>query len=244
MASYRYRSRRSVKRLARKSQRNFVITLIIIILLAYSTITWILPFFIGSISFVQNIIKPTQNNVLKTLENSTLAPPVFNIPFEATSTSQIDIKGYGTPNSKVKLYIDDESKQTTSVGDNGTFNFENVSLSLGTNNIYGTTLDDKDKESLPSKTIKLIYDSEKPTLNISEPEDGRKIQGGDRKVKVTGNTDPNVKVFVNDNQAIVDKDGNFTYDLSLTDGNNIITIKAIDTAANITELQRTVNYTP
>lgn len=242
--AYRYRSRRSIKKLARRSRRNFVVTLIISTLLIYSTVTWILPSFIGSISFIKNIIKPTQKNILKSSENASLAPPVLNIPFEATNTARIDIKGFATPNSKVKLYIDDEPRQTTDVADDGAFNFENITLSLGTNNIYGTTFNTTNKESLSSKTIKLIYDNEKPPLNIFEPEDDKKIQGGDRKVKVAGQTDPGIKVFVNDNQVIVNSNGNFAYDLPLTDGDNTITIKAIDTASNITESQRLVNYIP
>lgn len=240
---YRYRSARYSKRLARKSRRNFLITLIIIIALIYTTITWILPNFVSGIGFVKNIIKPAQKAPLQSSDTSPLAPPVLNIPFEATNSAQINIKGFGTPNSQVKLYLDDDLKQTIDTESDGSFNFEDVSLFLGTNNIYGKTVD-QGKESLPSKTIRLVYINEKPNLAISEPEDNKKIQGGDKKVKVSGKTNPGVKVFVNGTQAIIDFEGNFKFDVTLNEGDNTISVKAVDVASNTTEIQRRVIYNP
>lgn len=242
--SYKYRSRRSIRRLQRKSKRNFIFTLIIIAILGYSTLTWVLPNFIGGIGFVKNKINPPQKTIVQASNTSNLAPPVINIPYEATNSAQIDIKGFGTPNSKVKLYIDDETKQTIDVEGDGSFTFPNVSLNLGTNNIYTTSVDDRNKESLPSKTIKLIFDNQQPPLSINQPEDNKKIQGGDKKVTVSGKTDPGIYVFINGTQVIVDKEGNFSSDQSLNEGNNTISIKAVDIATNVTEIQRQVNYTP
>lgn len=241
---YKYQSRRSAKRLARKSKRNFIITLILIALLVYFTFTWMLPSFIGGVGFIKGIVKPSQKTSINLVENITLAPPVLNIPYEATNTAQIDIKGYGTPNSKVKLYLDDEAKQTVSVLEDGSFTMQNITLSLGTNNIYGKTIDDQEKESLPSKTIKLNFDNEKPPLSINEPEDGKIIQGGDKKVEVSGKTDLGIQILINGSQIIVDKDGNFRTDQSLDEGDNIITIKALDLASNSTEVQKKVIYKP
>lgn len=242
--AYRYRSRRSVKRLARKSRRNFIVTLIIVILLIYSAITWVLPFFVNSIGFITNIIKPPQKKIIRSFENPALAPPVLSIPYEATNTAQIDIKGFGTPGSKVKLYIDELDKQTVDVSGDGSFILQNVMLAIGTNNLYGTTVDDQNKESLPSKTIRLIYIYENPILEVNEPEDGKAVQGGDKKIKVSGKTSPNVKIFINDSQVIVDRDGNFSADQPLNEGGNTISIKAIDTASNTTGIQRQITYTP
>lgn len=242
--AYRYTSRRSMKRLARKSRRNFIITLILIVFLIYATLTWVLPYFIGSVGFVKNIVKPPKTTMPQTIQNSSLAPPVLNIPYEATNSAQINISGFGNPNSKVKLYIDDESKQTVDVSSDGSFIFENVDLSLGTNNIYATTVDEQNKESLPSKTLKLLYDNAKPYLNLSSPDDNKIIQGGDKKVTVSGKTDTGVQIFINGSQTIVDKDGNFSTDIILNEGDNSISIKAVDSASNSTETERKVTYKP
>lgn len=242
--SSRYRSRRSARRLARKSKQRFIVTLVIIIFLIYATLNWILPYFIGGVGVVKNFIKPSQSLTPQTAQNASLAPPVLSIPFEATNSSQIDIKGFGTPNSKVKLYLDNEPLQTIDIASDGTFTFTNVTLNLGTNNIYGTTLDEKEKESLPSKTIKLFFDNEKPPLTINEPEDNKTIQGGDKKVKVSGKTDAGVNIYVNGTQIIVDRNGNFSTDQNINEGDNTISIKAVDTASNSTETERKVIYKP
>lgn len=239
--AYKYRSRRAVKRLKRKSKRNFLITLVILGLLVYATINWILPYFIGGIGIVQNVIKPPKQNIES--NKSLLAPPVLNIPFEATASSMISISGFSIPNSKVTLFLDDETKDTVNVASDGSFIFENVPLVLGTNNIYGKTSDGS-KESSPSKTIRLIYDNEKPLITLFEPEDGKTIQGGDKKVKVSGKTEASAKVFLNDAQVVVDQNGNFATDIPLNDGDNAISIKASDTASNTTELQRRVIFQP
>lgn len=244
LRSYRYRSRRSVRKLARRSRRNFIITLVLIVILIYATISWVLPNFIGGIGFIKNILTPPKKITTQPSETGTLAPPVLSIPYEATNTAQIDIKGFGTPNSKVKLYLDDDPKETVDVAGDGSFTFEGVTLTLGTNNIYGKTLDDKDRESLPSKTIKIIYNNEKPSLTINEPEDNKKIQGGDKKVRVAGKTDPGVKIYINGTQGIVNSDGNFGIDQPLSDGDNIISVKAVNPATNYTEVQRKVIFQP
>lgn len=240
----RYRSRRQIKRLSRKSKWNFIISLVIIGILIYSTLIWILPNFIGGISFITNKIKPPQIKIVEQPQNSSLAPPILSIPFEATNTAQINITGYGTPGSKVKLFIDDEEKDTTDVSEDGSFSFKDISLNLGRNNIYGKTVDEENKESLASKTLQLNYINDKPNLTVSEPEDNKKIQGGDRKIKVAGKTDPGIKIYISGSQVIISNNGNFSADQPLTDGDNDILIKAEDAAGNTTEIQRRVNYTP
>lgn len=239
--AYRYRSRRSARRLARKSRRNFIVSLLLIGILIYATIQWILPSLINAIGFINSIIKPPKKVVIQ--EGSSLAPPVLNIPYEATNTAHIDIRGYAIPHTKISIYIDDNLRDSTGSSAEGSFEIKNISLSLGTNNIYGKTMED-DQQSLPSKTIKLIYDNEKPSLEIAEPEDGKTIQGGDKKVTIRGKTEPQAQVFVNDSRVITSADGTFSADLELNDGDNILTIKAIDQASNTTEIVRRVTFKP
>jgi len=241
--AYKFRSRRTVKRLARKSKRNFIITLILIAFLVYAAISWILPNLINGVRAIKNTLSPDKKVVVKT-QTPILAPPIFNIPYESTNTAQINIKGYAAPNSKVALYIDDEKKDTVDTQEDGSFEIKEIKLSLGTNNIYGKSIDEKNGESLPSKTIKIFFDNEKPTLNISEPEDNKKIQGGDKKVKIAGKTEINAQIFINDSQIIIDKDGNFQSEQLLNEGDNNFNIKAVDQSSNSTEKQIKVTYAP
>ncbi len=237
---YQYRT---AKRLQNKSKRNFIVTIIIIVILLYATVAWILPSIIGGVGFIKNFTNPS-HKVVTTSDQTTLAPPVLNIPYEATNTAQIDIAGYASPGAKVELFLDENKKQTVDVGGDGSFKFSDVSLSLGTNNIYGKTLDEKNQESLASKTLIIIFDNQKPVLNIFEPEDNRSINGGEKKVKISGKTDAGVQIFVNGNQVIVDKNGNFTTTQNLNEGDNNFDIKAVDSATNSNEISRKVIFHP
>ncbi len=240
--SYKY-NRRASRRLVRKSKRNFIISLILIIIFTYLALIWILPNFIRAIGSIKQFINPPEKKA--GLEDTTvsLAPPIFNIPYEATNTPEINISGYATPDSKIQLFIDDEEKQTSQSSSDGSFSFQNIELGLGINNIYGKTVDGDGKTSLPSKTIRVIFDNEKPLLEVSEPEDGKSIQG-ERKMKILGKTEVGAKIIINGNQVIVNGEGNFSSDQTLNDGDNIFNIKAIDSASNFTEISRRVHFTP
>lgn len=241
---YKYRSRRQARKLAHQSKRNFVVTLFLIGILGYTTLRWILPFLINGVGFVKSNLAPSKKVKTEVSQNSSLAPPVLNIPYEATNTAQIDISGYGTPHSKVTIFLEDEKKDTVEVSSDGSFEMKNFQLTLGTNNIYGKSIDDNNQQSLPSKTFKIFYDNEKPPLTVNEPEDGKKIQGGDKKIKIIGKTELGTKVFVNDSQVIVDKDGNFSSEQTLNEGDNNYNIKTLDQASNFTEISRKVIYQP
>jgi len=237
--SYR---RRSVRRIASKSKKNFLTTLIITVVMGLSLI-WLLPQFINIVGSIKETVKPAEKTLVEESDTAGLPPPILNIPFEATNTSEIDITGYSTANSKVKLFLDETEVEVVDVTTDGSFIFRNVSLNLGTNNFYGKTLDEEGKESLPSKTIRILYDNEKPSLEVREPEDNRNISG-ERKIKISGVTEINAQIYINGSQVIVDKEGNFQTELMLNDGENIFNIKAQDSASNSTEISRRVNFTP
>lgn len=242
--AYSYRSRRSVKRYTQKSKRNLIVTLILVGFLLYATLVWILPTLINGVGTVKNILHPNDKNTQNQTLDEAIAPPVLTIPFEATNSSTIDISGYSTPGQEVEVYLEDDLKDTVKVKEDGSFIFQNLELSLGTNNISGKTKNGE-KLSLSSKQFKVIFDNEKPKLEISEPEDGKEIQG-ERKIKVSGKTEgqDGVRVYINDSQVIIDKDSAFSKEFSLSDGDNIFTIKAVDSASNITEISRRISFTP
>ncbi len=240
--SSRYQYRK-FRKLQNNNKQNFFITIIIIISLLYIALFWILPNLIGGVGFIKNLITPAKK-IVNSSEQATLAPPVLNIPYEATNTAQININGYASPGSKVKLFLDDDKKQTVDVSGDGSFNIQDVTLSPGQNNIYGKTVDEKGLESLPSKTLSVIYDNEKPNLNINEPEDNKVINGGDRKVKISGKTEIRANIFINGAQVVVDLNGNFQSIQDINEGNNDFDVKAVDKALNETEISRKVIYHP
>lgn len=233
---------RSLRRLERRGNRNLIFSLILGLTLLYFLFSWGLPTLINSLSFF-NKFKPSLSKQTQIDENA-IAPPVLNIPFEATNTATIRISGYTQPTSLVEIYFDDQLKEILESGDNGKFESGSLSLSIGTNNIYGKTVDEKGNKSTPSKLIKLIYSNEKPKLELSEPPDNHQIKGGDKKLRVSGKTDPLSSVTVNGQTMIVTVEGNFSTEISLNDGENIITVAAISPIGNSTSLQRRVTFEP
>lgn len=216
-------------------------TLIIVVIALYAIISWVLPTFIGSLSFL-NHLKPTPKAVTQVAENPALAPPVLNIPYEATSTGIIAIRGYASPSTKVEIYVDDELKTTAPVQEDGSFTSDDISLSLGSNYIYGKTIDGNDNKSLASKTITISYSNEKPKLEISSPEDNQTVT--DNKITFSGTTDAgqNIIITVNGTRAIVSSDGNFSKTVNLNDGDNNISVIAINSTGNSTTISRKVTY--
>ncbi len=232
---------RSIRHREQKSQKRIIWNVVFTIVVLYLIFFWGLPALIGGLS-IFNRFKPNQSPPPAALENATLAPPVLNIPFEATNSAQIKIPGYATPNTKINIYLDDNLVTTVTSHDDGSFQSDPVNLDIGTNNIYGKTVDDKNRESLPSKPITVTYSNDKPTLSISSPDDGTQIKGGDKKVTVSGKTDPDNSVTVNGQTVVVQSDGSFSITTGINDGDNQIAIVATNSVGNTTEIQRKVTY--
>ncbi len=232
---------RSIRRSESKAKNRLIFNLVLIIVLVFVFFNWGLPFIVGNLSFL-NKFKSSKPVEVVNIDEA-IAPPVLNIPFEATNSASLAFSGYSAPNSKIQLYIDDELKSSTDTNSDGKFQTEPIDLNLGTNNIYAVTINDKEKKSLPSKTIKLTYSSDKPKLEISEPPDGIEIKG-DKKVKLAGSTDSENTVTVNGSTVIVNYDGNFQTEISLNDGENIITIVSSNNFGNTNRIEKRVKYTP
>ncbi|HCB22740.1 hypothetical protein A3H81_00730 [Candidatus Daviesbacteria bacterium RIFCSPLOWO2_02_FULL_38_18] len=234
---YRYRAARKA---AKKSKYNFLATIIIITFLLFATVNWILPNLIQGLGFIRGFFNTQTPKKITTQQSSTLAPPVLNIPYEATNSGKIMVKGYGTPKTKVLIFVDESRAGETESLEDGYFEVKDISLNLGSNSIFGKT-QGGNTDSLPSKIIKVFFDSEKPTLDIYEPGDNTEVHG-DKKVKVSGKTESGVKVFVNNRRVISNSDGTFSLDYPLNEGDNTLIIRAEDIAQNLMEIQRRVIF--
>lgn len=233
------------RRIERKSKKNFLLTLVICGFLIFILIAWFIPTFIGSLSFLNSYKQPVKNTK-SVSENASLAPPVLNIPYEATNTASIVIHGYTTPETSVEIYLNDELSTTTKSTSNGSFTSDSVNLDLGKNSISGITIDAEGNKSYGSKPIIISYSNEKPVLEITNPQDNSEIKGGDKKVTVNGKTndDQDITVTINGSRIIVSSDGTFTKILEINEGDNDISITATDKAGNTTEVKRKVVYQP
>lgn len=233
------------RRIERKSRKNFFLTLIICGVLLYILFVWFIPTFIGGLSFL-NRFKNSGTVTKSVSENALLAPPVLNIPYEATNSATISIRGYTMANTSVEIYLNDELKSTIKSTSDGSFVSDPVTLDLGKNSISGKTIDTSGNKSYGSKPIIITFSNEKPILELNNPQDNLIIKGGDKMVTVNGktNSDEEITITINGNRAIVDSEGNFSKTIDLNDGDNNIIVTATDATGNSTQTTRKVTYTP
>jgi bacillopeptidase F len=205
------------------------IVLVIILLIIFGTNILV------SFSLLVGKLTGTEEAATTTETVSYIAPPTLDIPPEATSSAKFAITGFGEPDQKVELYRNDKAVAKTTVKNNNSFRFGNVTLVSGVNTFKAKTISTDNKSSEFSNEVTISLLNKQPELSINEPQEGAIYKKSGGAVRVAGKTDPGVKVTVNDFWAIVDDEGNYTYMYTLKDGENELKIVATDDADNKTE---------
>lgn len=184
--------------------------------------------------------KPVAN---ETVQEMLLFPPVLDPTFEATNSSRITLTGFGTEESAVKIFVNKQEKAKALVDKEGKFKVSNILLAEGENTIFAKTIKDN-KESSPSSLLIVAYLKNPPEISIDNPADNQKFSGDNKEITITGETDASNKVTINERVVIVDQNGNFSFKVVLSEGENSFKIKVTDPAGNQTELEKKVTFTP
>ncbi|MBP9797514.1 hypothetical protein KBC70_00005, partial [Candidatus Woesebacteria bacterium] len=186
--------------------------------------------------FISGVSKPDDSSQLDE-KSYILAPEIFALP-DATNSARIVLNGRGTEETDVHIYVNDEKVDSIALTSED-FSTE-VSLKKGENEIYLESEDVEKKRVKTSKTYKVLYLAEKPTLSIESPKEGDTVSTSETFVK--GTTDPSVAIRVNGGPAVVGVDGSFTYSARLKDGDNEIKVEATDIAGNQEVVTLKVRY--
>lgn len=118
-----------------------------------------------------------------------------------------------------------------------------VDLSDGTNSL-SLTVTDNDGNVSETANVTIVISTAAPTLEITSPMEGI-ITNGDT-VTISGSSGTGTagvsisSITVNGVPVIIESDGTFTYDYTLSEGENVITIVATDTVGNSTQVVRHV----
>ncbi len=176
-------------------------------------------------------------------QNQLILAPVLDPPVEATNSAAISVTGRGQPDLTFILYVNEKEFKKTPVPKDGNVTIENVTLDEGKNTISAKLTDDKGNISDLSNVVAILVKKGKPTLDVSAPSDGSRLFGDKKTITVSGKTDGDIQVTVNDRLAVVRNDGSFDFTFMLTDGENILKIVATDTAGNQTTVEKKVTYT-
>jgi len=221
----------------KKSVTFIVLSLLIILGLFFFGV----PLIAKLVGFITDLSK--NDSPIKIADNTPPAPPRFNDLPDATSSEIVDISGITEEGAIVYIYLNDNENQIIA-NSYGEFNFS-ADLQKGENIIYALAQDESGNKSTESKRETILFDNEKPELEINSPSDGTNYYGNDQKeIEIIGTTEPDISLTVNDRFVSVDDEGNFKYKYNLSDGENSLNFKATDKAKNQTEKTITVKFTP
>lgn len=149
----------------------------------------------------------------------------------------------------IGITIDGGSKITDGITKTATSNGYNCSYSPSaalSDDSHTIRFDasDYDNNAASQKSVTFKIDTVPPTLSISSPSDGYVTNKKTITVSGTTNdaTSSPVTVTVNGKAVTVSSNGTFSTDVTLTSGNNTITVIAKDSAGKTTTITRIVKY--
>lgn len=235
------RSRLS-RRLKRRTEKTLLLSILGIILILFLLVKFGIPLIVNFTLLISGS-KNDSSTVSSKNDSSFVMPPVLNPLPTATNSAKISVSGIALPKQIIILYLNDKMQDKTKVKNDNRFSFEDLILSEGENVIKAKAADN-DNESSFSESIIIVYKNTPPNLSINSPSDGQSFSKDENSITVSGKTDPGVKITINDLWAIVDANGDYSKELLLKEGENNITIIAIDEAGNKAELKIKINYSP
>lgn len=200
------------------------------------------PLFIKAAIFIGDL--RSSSSKIEASDKTPPIPPRFLDAFEATNSAKIKLVGYAEPGSTVALTANDKAAQETVAETDGTFQFKDIELDRGKNRLHATSKDAAGNQSQISEILEIDYDSKAPDLEIETPKDGQEFAEEEREIVVSGKSEPDINVRVNEYVVVVDTEGNFVKKLLLLEGENEITVKATDRAGNVTTKSVRVKYRP
>ena len=168
--------------------------------------------------------------------------PYLNPIPEATKEDSITISGKAEPSTKIFLKIDSKESQDTTSDNEGVFSFTNIPVSFISQQISVVAKDTAGNTSKESHVYSVTKDITAPEFEITAPKPDEKFKSTGRNYKVTGTTEANTTVILNDQIGFVSSNGEFFVNIRLSEGKNDLKIKVTDKAGNETEKEITMEY--
>lgn len=167
-------------------------------------------------------------------EKDTVPPqiPAISAPPAAVAAKELVLSGYGEPKSDIRVVLNNEEGPQVFAGEDGAFEIT-VQLIDNLNTISLYSLDEAGNESSVSRTYEVLSLTTPPKLVVSEPAPDQVFERvANQNISIKGETTPKAKVYVNDRLLSVDSEGIFQGSFRLAEGDNELTIKAVDLAGN------------
>lgn len=174
-----------------------------------------------------------------------LAPikPFFKDALRATNKNTLSLTGFAEPGSVIKVFANGPETGSTIVTSDGIFIIDQISLIKGKNTIYVIAYDQNQNASDRSDDLIVIYDTDKPKIEITTPKENETIKNLDARILVTGKVNEKCIVKVNEKFAILKPDLTFEIFIGAANqGKQEIKVEAVDDAGNKEEKSFKVTY--
>lgn len=156
----------------------------------------------------------------------------------ATNSSTLIFSGSSLNFDTLEIYLNDEKQDDISISD--IFSGKINGLEKGDNTVHFIAKSSKSKETKKTSVYDILYKSDKPKLEIQEPNDGSKTNKED--IRISGTTDKETTIRINGQPLIVDVGGKFTSMFRLKEGENKVQITAEDIVGNQEQKNLTITY--
>lgn len=171
-----------------------------------------------------------------------ILPPALDPLPAASNSGSLTITGTGQQGLTLVIYMNDNDTKELPVPKSGSFSAQLTGLKDGSYTISAKLVNDKGNTSDLSNIITTSIKKSPPTLDITSPNDNTTINGDNNVVTISGKSDDNTSVTVNNHVIVLQSDNSFSYQYPLSDGDNKLSIQATDQAGNTTTVLRTVTY--
>lgn len=235
-------------RLARVEEKKSLKKAFIFVVLTISLILTLIFFGIPTLVRVAVLFAEIKSSSTQTTEQTDSippSPPQLDDLSEHTKDQNISLTGFAEQNSTVEVFLNGSPVGTVTTNSEGKFSIEKVSLSQGKNEIYAIAADKAGNKSQPSETLTTNFDNTPPDLTVDQPQDGTTFnEDRQKKMKISGQTEPDISLTLNDRLIILNQEGKFSTDMTLSEGENALKIIATDKAGNQTEKDLRVTFNP
>lgn len=232
------RKSRLSKSFQKKSRNTFILSVLGILAILFLLFRYGLPL-ISDASFLFGRVTSTpETNEKATEEEFAPVPDLDSLP-KATKSEFVRVGGTSATGVTVEIYLNGKKSKEVKVDENGDFETK-LTLSEGENIIKARAVKGETQSSF-TENVTISFIKEGPELSIDSPSDGAQIKGGSP-IEVKGKSDPDTNIIVNDFQAIANSLGEWSYMLTLKDGDNEIKVVSTDAAGNKTEKIIHVTY--
>lgn len=173
-------------------------------------------------------------------KNAPIAPKLDDLP-EATNSADLPVTGFSQGAIKVFIYKNSEKVGEAKV-DGLQFEYKDLTLKEGDNEITAISVGENDRESPTSDAQKVTLDTKEPSLTVESPTEGQSFSGNNR-IIVSGKTEKDVQVTANGFLANINSaEGKFEVAVPLKEGDNDIEVKATDPAGNTKSQKLRVHF--